>query len=740
MGVGDFRRAVESGPGPVAMDDSHRDTDFPDTATVRVTSADAVLERFIADWECGDEPRVADFVDVAIDCELAAELVRVDMHERASRGQAVSLDPYLADLPELRVTPLEIIALILDEYSIRTESGQPVSFDDYARRFPEHVDTLRRELDITDDDDAGRHEPTGEFQSVPSPQRGEGDHWPDEAIPPEQEHPDTDSGASAWFANLPDTLDGPEGAAEENADPRTRSESTRVGSTTKNGQLIPGTRLGDFQIERLVGQGGLARVYKARQLSLDRIVALKVTAAPDDSNQPGDEGRNMAALVHDHIVPVYSQEHVGGFDVLAMGYVAGPTLSELLDALANIQRRSTTSRTCHELIENLSDSKGHSDTAAEVQPESGRFVHFVCGLIRDLARALAQAHHAGILHCDVKPANVLFASNGRAMLTDFNVSMRLDGPADGSIGGTLQYMSPEQLAAVTSAGSPDAVREQSDVYSLGLILFELLTGERPHSGAVVSNNPLTMAGELLAVRLSEDVQFPETDLRLSAALRSIVQTCLAPTLDQRYESAEELAADLDRLLTSRPLRYAADPDRLDRAARWINRHRVATVAMLCAAVLGLVFLLRDDVRPIVFNVAPTTTTVPRGEDNRIALELDRKGRECLQAGQFAGALTFFENAVELNPDLAAVHHNLGVTRFRLGRFAEAVSSFDRTIELGHKTGLVYSHRAAARFALGNVSGARDDFEKSREVASPAEQDEVTANYREFEARLAVTAP
>jgi serine/threonine protein kinase len=710
------------------MDDQHRDTDFPDTATTRAASSDVVLERFIAAWECGDEPRVADFVGAAVgpaDNELAAELVRVDMHERASRGQVVCLDPYLSELPELRDTPLEVIALILDEYSIRTESGQPVSLEDYARRFPEHLDTLRRELDLTEEPGAPGCSTTP--AEVP------------EALPPVKLSSQGNAAAaveSDWIANLPDTLAGPR--SEADAAFCTRSESTQIGSIPATGQLIPGTRMGDFQIERLVGEGGLARVYKARQVSLDRIVALKVTASLDGESQPRDEGRNMAALVHDHIVPVFSQERTSGFDVLAMGFVAGPTLSELLDVLARVGRGKTSSHQCHELIQDLSDAAGHTGTSEETRPTSGRFVHFACRLIRDLARALAHAHRKGILHCDVKPANILFAPSGRAMLTDFNVSVRRDDESDGSVGGTLQYMSPEQLAAVTTAGSPDAVNEQSDVYSLGLVLFELLTGERPHTGAVISSNPLTMAGELLAVRLSSDLQFPTTDLKLSAALRSIVQTSLTPSLDNRYQTADELADDLDRLLASRALKYATDPDRVDRAIRWVNRHRASSVVLLSAVVLGLVVFLRNDERPIVFNVASAETHAPSGEDNRIALALDHQGRQCLEKGQFGQAVVFFEKALELNPELAAIHNNLGVTRFRLGRFADALASFDRTIELGRATGLVYSHRAAARFALGDLPGSRADFEKSVQVAAPSERDEVDANFREFEARLAAT--
>lgn len=703
------------------MNDPHRDTDLPDTATVRVNTPGAVVERFITAWACGDEPLVAEFAGNAasdMNTELAAELVRIDMHERASRGLDVCLDSYLADLPELKETPVEIIALILDEYSIRTEAGHLVTFDEYARRFPEHLDTLRRELDLTSD-------ATGEYGA-------QADLHRDERL---ANTGDSDDVESDWFSRAPDTLDGPQSC--ERDDLATRSEATHIGPLTKNGQLVPGTRLGDFQIERLIGQGGLARVYKARQLSLDRIVALKVTSLPEGTSdaQAGDEGRNMAALVHDHIVPVFSQERTNGYDVLAMGYVSGPTLSELLDTVANTGRPTVSAGQCHDLIQNLSDDAGDGVSLPQSSSASGRFLPFALRMLRDLAQALAHAHRKGILHCDVKPANILFAPSARAMLTDFNVSVRSDARSDDAVGGTLQYMSPEQLAAVTGAGPTDAVDERSDVYSLGLVLFELLTGERPFANAVISGNPLTAAGEMLAARLSGALEFPEADIWLPAAVQSIVRKSLESSPARRYQSADDMAADLDRWLSSQPLKHAPDTDRIDRAKRWINRHRVSTTGALCVAVFGLIMLTRQNEPPIVVDVAAVTSDVPSGEENRVALELDRQARQLLAARKPAEALPLLQRAAELNPSLAAVHHNLGITQFRLGHFGAALIEFDKAIELGRVTALMLSHRAAARFALDDVEGARSDFDRSLEIARPSERQEVEANIAEFESLL-----
>lgn len=710
------------------MYDPHRDTDVPDTATLRVAAVDGIVERFTAAWACGDEPHVADFVGASLtaaDTELAADLVRIDMHERASRGQAVCLDSYLADLPELKETPVEIIALILDEYSIRTDAGQPVTYEEYARRFPEHLDTLRRELDLT-------AEATGEFDAAI-----DGEHEAE----PCREHPAAghaeslnadNSRESAWFNDIPDTLDGP---ASPDDGLQTRSESTHIGPLTATGSLRPGTRLGDFQIERLVGQGGLARVYKARQLSLDRVVALKVTPEPDEKHASGDEGRNMAALVHDHIVPVFSQEHTGGFEILAMGYVPGPTLSGLLDVFAQIGRRNLSGHRCVELLQNQCDDNASAHSQDSPAARHRNFLQFSCALMRDLGRALGHAHDKGILHCDVKPANILFAPSGRAMLTDFNVSTRNDRESDTAIGGTLQYMSPEQLAAVTGAGPADAIDERSDVYSLGLVLFELVTGARPFSHAIISGNPLTAAGELLAARLSGNPDFPETKVRLPAAVQSIICKSLAPSPAQRYQTADELVEDLDRWLSSQRLKHAPDTDRIDRTRRWMTRHRAASVFLASVAVLGLILTTRSQEPPIVVDIDAPPADVPTREENRVALELDRRARVLLVEQKPSEALPLLERAAELSPTLAAIQHNLGVARFRSGQYAAALNSFDRAIENGRETGLTYSHRAAARFATEDIDGARTDIERSLELASPTERAEVEANAQEFESLL-----
>ncbi len=470
-------------------------------------------------------------------------------------------------------------------------------------------------------------------------------------------------------------------------------------------EFAAGTLIGDFQIESLLGRGGLSRVYRARQRSLDRTVALKVTLVREADTHGTDEGRTMAAVVHDHIVPVFSEQTVGAFRLLAMGFVAGPTLAEYL--------------------------------AEQREPRTS----FACRTVRDLAQALAHAHQLGILHCDIKPANILFTPDGRAMLTDFNVAVRRD-EVDGSsqpIGGTLSYMAPEHLALLTGRSAPTAVDERADLYSLGLVLFELLTGAWPFAESDATTDPLSAAAQLQAIRLAATVRFPTSAPRLSPGLRSIVEKCLAPQPADRYQSANELADDLDRHLTHRPLRFAPDPSLRERATKGVRRHPAGTVAVIAGVLIGALAIrfesnslaLTDTGRAAVNG--PTSVTAARR-----AVEWDRRGRERLANRRFEDALHCFDQAVAFNSQLAPAHHNRGVAQFRLGQFSSACASFDRAIELGNTTALLLSHRAAARFALGDVAGAEADFTRAKEVASESELGEVLANLREFDSLRSAT--
>jgi tetratricopeptide (TPR) repeat protein len=275
---------------------------------------------------------------------------------------------------------------------------------------------------------------------------------------------------------------------------------------------------------------------------------------------------------------------------------------------------------------------------------------------------------------------------------------------------------------------------------LGLVLFEALTGGWPFLEGNVAADPVIASGQLQASRLSSPIEFSAGSKWLTPGLKSIIEKCLTPQPDDRYQNADDLAEDLDRFLTHRPLKTTIDPSRLERTAKWIRSSPAR--AILVATVLGTVSLLIVMFRPndqpddsptsdsgVTASVVVATLPADAAKRSR---EADNVGQRLLAERNFSEAAQQFELATKLNPQSATTWHNLGVARFRLGQFADSLSSFDRSIALGNESGLAYSHRAAARFALGDEFGAETDFETAMQVASPDENAEVRANLRDFD--------
>jgi serine/threonine protein kinase len=328
----------------------------------------------------------------------------------------------------------------------------------------------------------------------------------------------------------------------------------------KSEEFPPGHVVGDFLIHSILGRGGMATVYLAEQRSTGRLVALKVSA------NRGSEARTLASLQHPHIVQVYTEtvDVVRDRRLLCMQLVPGTSLEKVLHALKD-QGTTWTGRDLLAAINVLSSLPTVFDTEAleaRTELEASGHAEAACWLVRQLAQALAHAHHQNVLHRDIKPGNVLLDRYGRPLLADFNVSLdpqRKAGARGEIFGGTLDYMAPEHIDAFnpTSGVGPEAVDRRSDIYGLGLILYELLTGELPFSPAGdVATTPETLtrlAGERRSVSL-ETVRRSVAD----EALAAVILRCLDPDPARRYPSATDLAQALEdcrqreRLLASLP--------------------------------------------------------------------------------------------------------------------------------------------------------------------------------------------
>jgi tetratricopeptide (TPR) repeat protein len=380
--------------------------------------------------------------------------------------------------------------------------------------------------------------------------------------PPQTDQDDVVCSTCGSMVNLTELEPGPEGSPPAStvrsslgSDPHA-TLSYRDGGLDQGSTLLeekpvddspdpaPRSSIAHFELIQVVGNGAFGTVYKARDQRLDRIVALKVPrfgqiAGPDDSNRFFREARSAAQLRHPSIVRVHEVGDHQGIPYLVSDFVEGMTLANWLES------RSPTIR----------------EAAA---------------LVAEVAEALEEAHKLGVIHRDVKPSNILLDASGRPHITDFGLAKRDAGEItmtlEGQVLGTPAYMSPEQ-----ARGEGHRVDGRSDIYSLGVILYELITGELPFHG-----NPRML---LYQVQHDEPKSVRSLNDRVPRDLETITHKAMAKEPARRYARAAELADDLRRFLGSEPIR-ARPVGRIEKFWRRCQRNPLpASLTAVLALVL-----------------------------------------------------------------------------------------------------------------------------------------------------------
>ncbi|MGE3314483.1 MAG: WD40 repeat domain-containing serine/threonine protein kinase [Planctomycetaceae bacterium] len=295
--------------------------------------------------------------------------------------------------------------------------------------------------------------------------------------------------------------------------------------------------LGRFLMMQQIGQGGFGKVFRAHDTRLNRIVALKMPhnetfVSPEERAQFLREGQKAAKLEHPGIVQVYDADEVDGVPYIASRYVDGQSLGNYMAG------KRLPYRECAEIISKV-------------------------------AVALQHAHDHQLVHRDIKPGNIMMDRKGTPLLMDFGLAIDTQRDermtSDGRVKGTVAYMSPEQ-----AAGENWKIDFRTDIYSLGVVLFEMLTGERPFHG--VHQKIIDQ------IRNSEPRQLRSFNVRIPVDLQTICQKAMEKNVYKRYQTAKDFADDLQRWLNNVPIR-ARRIGRIGRFTRWCRRNPGATIAV-----------------------------------------------------------------------------------------------------------------------------------------------------------------
>jgi len=476
-----------------------------------------------------------------------------------------------------------------------------------------------------------------------------------------------------------------------------------------------------FSLVRELGRGAFSRVFLAKEPMLgNRLVVVKI------SNHKSAEAAILGRIDHPHIVPVHSiqTDERAGLTVVCMPYLGTATLHNVLDKLSDLSEFPARGQVILDVAAATScaeDSTSRATLAAIVR--NGTYVDAVRHIGAQLADALAFIHQRGICHRDLKPSNVLLTLAGKAMLLDFNLSATFK-QANATPGGTVPYLAPELLPGILRQedGHPALVSARSDMYSLGVILYELLTCAHPFGPL-----PLKLSAEEHCEHLMERQPGGPRPLRqlrpeVDKPLARLIEQCLAYDPKERPQSAAELAAALRKGLKPLP-----------RTRRWVRRYpgRTSVAIALGLAAFAIVTVLWFSRPPYserqfqhglaLYGQGQYRQAVQRFNE---ALEADpglvealfARGRSFQQLGltenrYFSVAVADYQEAEKRAPN-GRTEACLAYCLNRLGNHRPAIASNNLAVAAGFASAEVFNNLGCAYFQLKELEEAQKHLDQA----------------------------
>jgi eukaryotic-like serine/threonine-protein kinase len=653
---------------------------------------------------------------------LAADIIQSWLDGTAPPDAAAALTKH----PELAADKALALDLAFAEFLLREHNGEQLDPDAFCARFPDYHASLgrmlaqqsirdRADLDAVLPGGLGQRTVNVDIQPLQGTDLGSG----------------RPAGTEGPVASPPATQ--PAGSPGSGSSP-----SVRPGSPT---WPEPGGRVGDFKLLRQLGKGAFGRVFLAVEEPTTRTVVVKV------SKKKCDEAKVLGRLGHRNVVAVLSAPHdaLSGLYLVVMPYLGSATLEDLLEVAFPLRKLGGDRPKKADVIatatrRNLrANDPVPADQTLDPFLKRAGYVDGIVWLGVRMADALAAVHQSGFVHHDLKPSNVLLGLDGQPRVLDFNLASDVRN-AKSRLGGTLPYMPPEHLNAVrhpeATAGQMDA---RGDVYSLGVILYELLTGTHPFGRFPKAKSVRTAAEEMLA-RQKEGVRpIRDRNPDVRPRLARLVEKCLAFDPASRPATAAAVASELRRC-------YSVQKQALQFLGT--RPGRVAVTAATVGLVSAVTWMASAEARPAPVDyralgmtavaegryasAIPTLLTATQQDPNDAEAWLNL-GRARLAQREWQAAKPALERAAQLQPGHGPTEATLAWSAAKVGAYDQADAAIRRAEDVGYAPAALYALRGYCRVQI------RDDRPAEAALAKALAADPNNRAALVIRSRLALTS-